>query len=193
MILQNNNLELPNQFKKVEYIESTGTQYIRTNYLSADNTRIELTFKDNTINSYESYFGCDACFRFLRSDISQNVFAGAGYKANGLDLSYKRTLIFDADGIYENGKFLYERSPSDGSGIISEYPLLIFQSSLAGKLDKYGSYYFYEMKIYEDNILKLNLIPCYRKLDGEIGVYDLVNSVFYTNQGSGKFLKGDDV
>lgn len=39
----------------------------------------------------------------------------------------------------------------------------------------------------------MNLVPCYRKSDGEIGMYDLVNGVFYTNSGSGTFIKGDDV
>lgn len=29
--------------------------------------------------------------------------------------------------------------------------------------------------------------------NGEIGMYDLVNGVFYTNSGSGTFIKGEDV
>lgn len=38
-----------------------------------------------------------------------------------------------------------------------------------------------------------NLIPCYRKSDGVIGMYDLVSKVFYTNEGTGTFTKGNDV
>lgn len=38
------------------------------------------------------------------------------------------------------------------------------------------------------------LVPCYRKADGEIGVYDLVNGAFYANYNTvGYFTKGDDV
>lgn len=36
-------------------------------------------------------------------------------------------------------------------------------------------------------------IPCYRKADAEIGLYDIANNVFYTNDGTGTFLKGADV
>lgn len=34
---------------------------------------------------------------------------------------------------------------------------------------------------------KLKLIPCIRKSDGEIGVYDIVQNIFFTNSGFGKF------
>ena len=37
------------------------------------------------------------------------------------------------------------------------------------------------------------LIPCYRKSDGEIGMYDTVSRTFYTNAGTGSFTKGADV
>ena len=39
----------------------------------------------------------------------------------------------------------------------------------------------------------LNLIPCYRKSDGEIGMYDTVSQTFFTNAGTGTFAKGADV
>lgn len=34
-----------------------------------------------------------------------------------------------------------------------------------------------------------NFVPCYRKADWEVWVYDLVNDVFYTNQWSWAFKK----
>ena len=39
----------------------------------------------------------------------------------------------------------------------------------------------------------VNLVPCYRKSDNEIGMYDLVTKTFFTNQGTGSFMKGPDV
>ena len=51
----------------------------------------------------------------------------------------------------------------------------------------------YSTKVYDDNILIRDLVPCYRKSDNVIGMLDLVNNVFYTNAGSGKFLKGNSV
>lgn len=39
----------------------------------------------------------------------------------------------------------------------------------------------------------LELIPCYRKSDGVIGMYDTVGKRFLTNAGTGSFTKGADV
>ena len=36
-------------------------------------------------------------------------------------------------------------------------------------------------------------VPCYRKADGEIGMFDLVSKTFLTNAGAGTFTKGADV
>ena len=38
-----------------------------------------------------------------------------------------------------------------------------------------------------------HFIPCYRKSDNVIGLYDLVEGTFYTNSGTGTFTKGSDV
>lgn len=51
----------------------------------------------------------------------------------------------------------------------------------------------YYVKIYEGNILVRDCIPCYQKSNNEVGMYDLVNGVFYINQGAGNFVKGNDV
>ncbi len=39
----------------------------------------------------------------------------------------------------------------------------------------------------------MHLIPCYRISDKVAGMYDLVNDVFYTNNGTGTFVVGGDV
>lgn len=45
----------------------------------------------------------------------------------------------------------------------------------------------------KSNALKCDLVPCYRKSDGVIGMYDLVSGAFFTNAGSGSFTKGGNV
>lgn len=50
------------------------------------------------------------------------------------------------------------------------------------------------LKMYNtQNKLIRDLVPCYRKADNVVGVYDLVNDVFYTNAGTGTFVKGNNV
>ena len=52
----------------------------------------------------------------------------------------------------------------------------------------------YKLDIYDENWTQINdLVPCYRKLDTEIWMYDLINDVFYTNQWTWTFAKWPDV
>ena len=51
----------------------------------------------------------------------------------------------------------------------------------------------YYLKMYSDGDLVRDYVPCYRKSDSVIGLYDLVSKTFYTNQGSGTFTKGGDI
>ena len=56
-----------------------------------------------------------------------------------------------------------------------------------------GGCLFYYARIKVNSILVRNMIPCYRIADNIAGMYDTVNNVFYTNQGTGTFIVGPDV
>ena len=53
--------------------------------------------------------------------------------------------------------------------------------------------YVYSLKIYDGDTAVREFIPCYRKSDNIIGMYDLVNGKFYTNSGTEEFIKGEAV
>lgn len=52
---------------------------------------------------------------------------------------------------------------------------------------------FYTMKIYNSTTLLFDGVPCYRKSDSKIGLYDVVSETFYPVSGSGTWRKGADV
>ena len=59
---------------------------------------------------------------------------------------------------------------------------------------KYYSYNkLYYFRMYQNGTLVRDFIPCYRNSDNEAGLYDLINNIFYTNQGTGKFIKGPSI
>lgn len=77
----------------------------------------------------------------------------------------------------------YIRDLDTGEDIISgpvvtfdrkTYPINIGDGQFMGK--------YYSIKIYEDDVLLLNLRPCKRS-DGVCGFYDTINNKFYTNTG----------
>ena len=46
----------------------------------------------------------------------------------------------------------------------------------------------YYLEIYDNGLLVRSFVPCIRDEDGTIGLYDVVNNKFYTNQGTGSFM-----
>lgn len=59
----------------------------------------------------------------------------------------------------------------------------------------YWIYKYYYFKMYDKTAWKYvrDMIPCYRKSDGVIGMYDLVSRSFYTNAWTWTFTKWSDV
>ena len=52
---------------------------------------------------------------------------------------------------------------------------------------------FYSARISQGAEIIREYIPCYRKSDGEIGLYEKYTGAFLTNEGTGTFTKGDDI
>lgn len=55
-------------------------------------------------------------------------------------------------------------------------------------LERCWAYKLYYFKIWNGETLVRDMIPCYRKADNVAWLYDLVEWVFYTNQGTGEFI-----
>ena len=70
---------------------------------------------------------------------------------------------------------------------------LLFSVSQNGMPVYNASFRMYFCKITENGQYILKLIPCYRKSDNAVGMYDEAKGIFYTNQGSGTFIKGPNV
>lgn len=65
---------------------------------------------------------------------------------------------------------------------------LFIDRALRWSTFSYNSFVSY-LKIYENNVLIRDMVPVYRKSDNVIGMYDILNDVFYTNKWSGTFSK----
>lgn len=70
--------------------------------------------------------------------------------------------------------------------------LEVFRTSELAPGNFVGRIYFIEVLDTED-IATAKLIPCYRKEDGVVGMYDVVNNTFYSSANSTAFTKGGNV
>ena len=190
---------LPSAYKEVEYIESNGNQYLDSLYNPNYNTKIACKFAHNehtidtpvfgtrgynsanqyTLWSHPTEYGTSTgVSQCLFNSLQQNLVNYA--QGTIIEFEYSKT-----GGKYHNTTFT--RSPSSGT---CNYSMIIFGLRTQNNIDnrKFSGKMYY-FKIYDNNNLVRDLVPCYRKSDNVVGMYDLVNDVFYTNQGSGSFTK----
>lgn len=73
----------------------------------------------------------------------------------------------------------------EGTGLFKLFKVHNAINSFIGKI--------YSVSLERDGTIVADLVPCYRKADGEIGMYDIVSNTFFTNVGTGTFTKGGNV
>lgn len=202
--------DLPEGYTKLEYIESTGTQYIDTGVIYTDvlNARLELdaVMLDSSttvrgIGRSGSYFG--GPFVGLQNDGLFGYSAGIGDQITGVsgssNIRYKYDLNIPASTYVvkdENNNVLVNVTNITKS-TRSETPSCILFGYYGNPTTGGGPYKLRSMKIYsaqfyDNGTLVRDFVPCLD--DSNIpGLYDLVNQQMYYNAGTGAFLSGPSV
>lgn len=199
---------LPSAYQEVEYIEGTGKQYLRTNYIPQRYDEVDCVFSISSIiditRKFKALFSAGGgTYQFIVLLSVNNDVDGAFYKyfASGDAVRFnfypktgvKYTISIKNDGeIYCNGYSNVSHYEEDIDGQIEHKSLRVFVRPGTGWSSSIFAGKIYSLKI-TNAITRLNLVPCYRKSDGEIGMYDTVSKTFYTNAGTDTFLKGADV
>lgn len=173
---------LPAEYQEVEYLESTGTQYIDTNYTPNQNTKAYTKFNSDILNSglysssnkFTAYINTNGNWRFGSTTVRITSSIGVLY-----------TSVQDKTGVVINETDVYNYDTVTDFTSTATLRLMFNSTGFKGKI--------YEFKLYDNDILVRNFIPCYRKIDNVAGMYDVVNGVFYTNDGTGSFTVGPDV
>lgn len=204
---------LPSKYQKVEYIESNGTQYINTGLIGKPGYTIETTvaFTSLATGSYQyfagySYTGSSDRIYFIRL-ANTSEYLGYTYGSNNANTI---SLSLLEENIFYNIKSVMKESTQelflDRKRIgTSTYGSLSYDEENPKYIYMFTSQYVNgtnggtnakckEAKWYDENDnLVRNFVPCYRKADGEIGMYDLITGKFYLNSGTGTFGKGNDI
>ena len=196
------NAKLPNQYQQVYYVQSSGTQYINTGAIFNSNAdKFELIYEANDVTGnyfiagsgmnetgklwvYSYPSGNTLSLYITDTGGTQRQIAGI----SGPD-TVKHNVTFTSKKLYIDSTLKTDAS----SYTFGDTP---YEFSLFNATNSTG--YFSKSRIFVFNMWKSgtlvrNMIPCYRKSDNVIGFYDLVNSRFYTNAGTGTFTKGDNV
>lgn len=180
-----------NLYKKLEYIESTGTQYIDTGV------------------KFGTGFSCDIKFNMLSTSGDIDILSSA-QNDNYLLVSYlngtpriylngaSRNITMPYNTVHTvnmnyNGSTLtykvddtttYNVSKSNAT---ANSNLLLFARSASYGFSKAILYY---CKIWNGDTLVKDLIPVEKASDNTICLYDLVSNTFLENSGTGEFVSG---
>ena len=195
-LVANDGITLPSEYQRVEYIESSGTQYIDTGVAVTSGYNNTIAIVDFSISSlsivgignYNSLFGINSSLQL--GWLSDGKFTdGSSYSNTTFSINNRYTY----KGDYNNGKSYIDDVYQITRTLSGSGNIYLFMSKDSSTTRFLSNGKIFLSKIYQNDVLVRNFIPCYRKSDSEIGMYDVVNGVFYTNQGSGTFLKGNDI
>ena len=203
---------LPTGYTRVDYIKSTGTQYIILDYYTNPNSQFDLTLK---IGNYKS------------DDTIENYFSGFLNSRNRNTSDYGCSLNFGNASTAKYMLFVWARNGQSVTALVNDSEIIENKNTLSwhGTNFAYGDYiatvesmnttatmplslfggtrstsgntivpfsianmYVYDFKISENNVLLHHYIPCYRNSDNEMGLYDIINDTFYSNAGTGTFV-----
>jgi len=185
---------LPNEFTQVDYIQSSGTQYIDTGVKAYGlSTNYEIEFAPTYLFDFNFLLSARENSSSRRFDLGWGS-SGYGYLGynngslafSGLALT-KTKITKNQDKYYVNDEYIDKVTLVDYSTPVN---LTLFANNNNGTLANYAHAKLYRLKLYEYDRLIRDFIPCYRNSDNVVGLYDIVEGNFYTNKGTGVFTYG---
>ena len=182
-------MALPSGYTQLNYIQSSGNQYINTGFTPTANTRVTMDFQLTTAGTgNRALFAVAGQFSFrwygsgsvFRSNGNNNADFQTGIDGTARHRVNKTATTCTLDGAY---------SIKNTAGTVSN-PLYLLAQNTGSGVSNYASAKLFACRIYENGSLVRDFVPC-TNASGTVGLYDTVNGAFYSNAGSGTFTSGD--
>ena len=181
---------LPEGYTEVQYIQSTGTQYVDTGFKPSQDLRVLIKLSTSETGSH-TVFGADLGW-------TDDGFAfGVGFThygketgtISGLNNGSPHEVDFNKNIISMDGKPVLTMGNSTFS---VPHNLALFANNRAGGIQEKTTMVLYYCRIYDGNTITRDYIPC-KNAAGAVGLYDLIGQKFYGNAGTGSFAAGPEV
>lgn len=195
-------MTLPTGYTQVEYIESTGTQWIDTGVAGSNNACFEIDFLTKNVvgpasTDFGTIFGAYTAgstrINLGTWNSSQVTTGGEMCWGSGnfnpyitsnerMQISVKSTTLTTPNGTQSVGSQTF----TSGCNI------WLFCRNANGTADQFSKTQLYSMKMYNGSTLIRDFVPC-KNASGQVGLYDTVNGKFYGNNGTGAFVAGTEI
>ena len=184
---------LPKGYTELEYLESTGTQYIDTTVPMSGNANFDIEMSNFvTSTQHSGAFGVDNNGQQpavgLISATSSTTFQASGTIYTFTDVTSKQIIGYHSQKLYVNNSHVAT------GNIPGDYPYTIYLFSYHSASNFFGKVRIYSAIFYDSSENEIrHFIPAKRDSDDVLGMYDIVTDTFFTNQGSGSFTAGPEV
>ena len=192
---------VPSEYQGVEYIQSSGTQYIKTG-ITQTTTQWGFDIDFMPLNSFGSQGRCIFGRRAGSGQEYQlNCFNdGSGYNGTFYFGSGKYAARMTQNSRLQSSLHNYTLTVANGtqttisSASIGNVECYVFAGNNNGTVNEQASMRLYGLKLYDaSDTLVGDYRPCYRKADSVAGLWDRVSETFLTNSGTGTFSVGGDI
>lgn len=174
--------------KQLNYIQTSGTQYINLGFVPDANTEVEMDFQLTTAGTTNSaLFAVNGQFSFrwygassvFRSNGSNNVDFPTGISGTARHTVVKNPTKCTLDGTY---------SVTNTAGNVT-LPLYLMAQNANTTVNNYAKGKVYRFKRRQAGVLTNDLVP-WQTAAGDIGLMDVLTNTFYGNAGTGVFTGG---
>lgn len=184
---------LPAGYTLLEYVELTGSQYLKTTIEPVQNDEIKATMQLKLGNTSGAWFSCgtgtyqwlllnNSYYKYFASgnapQFSPALSTGAVY-----DIEAAATCTAKSLGANTSTATSSYGGATDGN----DKKLYI---GVRANLSAYFKGYIYSFGVYRNDEAILYLLPCVRNADDKAGLYDIVGNTFYLSDGNDDFVAG---
>ena len=201
---------LPKGYVQLEYIRSTGTQYIDTGYVHTPQTKVEADLEvplRGQFREWAAAFGAREtnylnhcyCF-FTHSGLVGAVYGRTGQEKTGNALFYGKRISLCCDRAQVTWRSVADpkrtgRITTTGTidgGVNTMFIFNLNTGTAGGKKPDISPVVMklFSFRILEGNKPVRDFVPC-RAVSGEAGLWDRVEGKFYANKGRGAFVGSD--
>lgn len=172
-------MALPSGYLELDYITTSGSQYINTGFTS--NANMSAEFKFEQINSrrqsliFGSAWDANAVLMHLNTTETATLYWGSTPVGGTIPLNSPVTVKL------VKNKWTINNTDITTSGTPPNWGAILFGGIASHYTSQVRLYY---LKLWNSGTLVRDMIPCIRISDWKIGMYDQVNNIMYINARS---------
>lgn len=191
--------DVQSEYQPIDYLETSGTQYIDTKYYPTAETGIELDFMwlGSGTTAWVPICGIRGansnfyCWFVNGTSLAVSPNYSTYDPGGGFTLTKnKRYKLYNRKGCTMfNKQVTHNTSLTIKTETKDTFHIGCISNN--GSIDNRQPYMrIYGFQIFEKFAPVCDMRPCRRKSDGVLGLYDVLTGNFYTNQGTGEFIAG---